>query len=130
MILGIEVSPPDAIRILKRHDWPGNVRELKHFVEKIIVLSKGERINADIIKMELLDSYSKINSNPALPVVVDKTTNKVKIDLILRQLFMLKQDTELIQNILLGNNNFSNEPFAKKDIGNIIEKNLVYQINP
>ena len=97
---------PDAIRILKRHDWPGNVRELKHFVEKIIVLSKGERINADIVKMELLDSYSIVNSNPALPVVVDKTTNKAEIDLILRQLFMLKQDTELIQNILLGNNNF------------------------
>ena len=115
---------PDAIRILKKHDWPGNVRELKHFVEKIIVLSKGERINADIVKMELLDSYSKINSNPALPVVVDKTTNKAEIDLILRQLFMLKQDTELIQNILLGNNNFSNEPFPKKDIGTIIEKNL------
>tara|TARA_B100001248_G_scaffold222503_1_gene179030 strand:- start:794 stop:2014 length:1221 start_codon:yes stop_codon:yes gene_type:complete len=115
---------PDAIRILKRHDWPGNVRELKHFVEKIIVFSKGERINADLVKMELLDSYSKINSNPALPVVVDKTTNKAEIDLILRQLFMLKQDTELIQSILLGNNNFSKESFAKKDIGNIIENNL------
>ncbi len=34
---------PDAIRILKRYSWPGNVRELKHFIEKIIVLSKGER---------------------------------------------------------------------------------------
>ena len=31
---------PDAIRLMKRYDWPGNVRELKHFVEKIIVLSK------------------------------------------------------------------------------------------
>ena len=29
---------------------------------------------------------------------------------------MLKQDTELIQNIMLGNNNFSKESFAKKDI--------------
>ena len=37
---------------------------------------------------------------------------------------MLKQDTELIQSILLGNNNFSKESFAKKDIGNIIENNL------
>ena len=41
---------PEAIRILKRHDWPGNVRELKHFIEKIIVLSKGERIDAEIVK--------------------------------------------------------------------------------
>ena len=93
-------------------------------MEKIIVLSKGERINADIVKMELLDSFSTINSNPALPVVVDKTTNKAEIDLILRQLFMLKQDTELIQKILLGNNSFSKEPFAKNEIGKIIENNL------
>ena len=115
---------PDAIRILKKHDWPGNVRELKHFIEKIIVLSKGERINADIIKEELLESYSSVNSNTALPVIVDKSTNKAEIDLILRQLFLLKQDTELIQNIILRNNKFSNESFAKKDIGDFVEKDL------
>ena len=115
---------PDAIRILKKHDWPGNVRELKHFIEKIIVLSKGERINADLVKEELSDSNSKINSNPALPVVVDKSTNKAEIDLILRQLFMLKQDTELIQNIMLGNNNFAKDASVKKDIGDFVEKNL------
>ena len=115
---------PDAIRILKKHDWPGNVRELKHFIEKIIVLSKGERINADIVKEELLDSYSSVNSNTALPVIVDKSTNRAEIDLILRQLFLLKQDTELIQNIILRNNKFSNESFAKKDIGGFVDENL------
>tara|TARA_B100001248_G_C27245637_1_gene391430 strand:- start:61 stop:804 length:744 start_codon:yes stop_codon:yes gene_type:complete len=115
---------PDAIRILKRHDWPGNVRELKHFIEKIIVMSKGERINADIVKEELLDSFSSINANPALPVVVDKSTNRAEIDLILRQLFLLKQDTELIQNMIVRNNKFSNEPFTKKDFGGFVEKDL------
>ncbi len=37
---------PDAIRVMKKYDWPGNVRELKHFVEKVLVLEKGERITA------------------------------------------------------------------------------------
>ena len=41
------------------------------------------------------------NFNPALPVVMPKSSDKAEIDLILRQLFMLKQDTELIQKILV-----------------------------
>ncbi len=115
---------PEAIRILKRHDWPGNVRELKHFIEKIIVLSKGERIDAEIVKKELLDISSIVNPNPALPVVVDKATNKAEIDLILRQLFLLKQDTELIQNLILKNNSFPQDTIAKKDIGEFVQNNI------
>ena len=72
------------------------------------------------MKEELSDSYPKINST-GLPVVVDKSTNKAEIDLILRQLFMLKQDTELIQNIMLGNNNFAKDASVKKDIGDFVE---------
>ena len=34
---------PEAIRIMKQYNWPGNIRELKNFVEKIMVLEKGER---------------------------------------------------------------------------------------
>ena len=93
---------PDAIRVMKKYDWPGNVRELKHFVEKVLVLEKGERITAQIVEKELMDymPLSPLN-NPSLPVVVQNTTERAEIDLILRQLFMLKQDTELIQKYLL-----------------------------
>ena len=93
---------PEAIRLMKRYDWPGNVRELKHFIEKIIVLNKGERISVENVQKELFDSsIANTSKNSALPVIVDKTTNKAEIDLILRQLFMLKQDTELIQNLMM-----------------------------
>ena len=47
---------PEAIRLMKRYDWPGNVRELKHFIEKIIVLNKGERISVENVQKELFDS--------------------------------------------------------------------------
>ena len=97
---------PDAIRVMKKYDWPGNVRELKHFVEKVLVLEKGERITAQIVEKELMDymPLSPLN-NPSLPVVVHNTTERAEIDLILRQLFMLKQDTELIQKILVKSSN-------------------------
>ena len=93
---------PDAIRLLKQYEWPGNVRELKHFVERILVLEKGERITMDMVQKEMTDLLpEESNFNPALPVVIPKSADKAEIDLILRQLFILKQDTELIQKILV-----------------------------
>jgi len=97
---------PDAVRIMKQYAWPGNVRELKHFVEKVLVLEKGERITADVIERELNSVIpDQVSNNPALPILVSKASDKAEIDLILRQLFMLKQDTELIQKLLVGGAN-------------------------
>ena len=116
---------PEAIRLMKRYDWPGNVRELKHFIEKIIVLNKGERISVENVQKELIDSsIANTSKNSALPVIVDKTTNKAEIDLILRQLFMLKQDTELIQNLILNSKVSNRSPESIKDIGEIVKGNI------
>ena len=94
---------PDAVRVLKQYEWPGNVRELKNFVEKILVLEKGERITAEMVQKELTEVLPLDSTyNPALPVVVSKSSDKAEIDLILRQLFMLKQDTEVIQKMLVS----------------------------
>jgi len=94
---------PNAIRVLKQFDWPGNVRELKHFIEKILVLGRGERISKEMVQKELFANPQPDSiTNPSLPVVIPQSTNKAEIDLILRQLFMLKQDTELIQKMLLN----------------------------
>ena len=97
---------PDAVRMMKQYAWPGNVRELKHFVEKVLVLEKGERITADVIERELNNVIpEQASNNPALPILVSKASDKAEIDLILRQLFMLKQDTELIQKLIVGGAN-------------------------
>ena len=97
---------PDAVRMMKQYAWPGNVRELKHFVEKVLVLEKGERITADVIERELNTvNPDQTSHNPALPILVSKASDKAEIDLILRQLFVLKQDTELIQKLLVGGAN-------------------------
>ena len=94
---------PEGIRVLKQYEWPGNVRELKHFVERILVLKRGERITSEMIQDELMDvlPVDPVN-NLALPVLVNQSTDKAEIDLILRQLFMLKQDTEIIQKMMIS----------------------------
>ena len=43
----------DAMDIVFSHNWPGNVRELENVVERSIVLSRGEVINAEDLPPEL-----------------------------------------------------------------------------
>ena len=93
---------PDAVRTLKQYDWPGNIRELKHFVEKILVLERGERITSEMVQKAMSKVYNTERISNSLPVIVNDESNKAEIDLMLRQLFLLKQDTEIIQKLLVG----------------------------
>ena len=94
---------PDAIRVMKQYDWPGNIRELKNFVEKIMVLEKGERITVDMVNRELNDVLlDSVSDNVQLPIAINRSSEQAEIDIILRQLFLLRQDTELIRNLISG----------------------------
>ena len=90
---------PEAIRSLKNHNWNGNVRELKNFVESIIVLEKGERVTLEMVENQLGSSTSGTPNNPALPVVMSQPTESAERDLILRQLFLLRQDVEFLKQL-------------------------------
>ena len=103
---------PDAIRIMKQYNWPGNIRELKNFVEMIMVFEKGERITVDLVP----DNYH-------LPIAVNSSSQQAEIDIILRQLFLLRQDTELIRNLLAvdkDNNVLRVKPIVSNDNVQII----------
>jgi two-component system response regulator HydG len=45
---------PGASEALTRYDWPGNVRELENLMERLVVLSPRERIEADDLPKVLL----------------------------------------------------------------------------
>ena len=94
---------PEAIRVMKQYDWPGNIRELKNFVEKIMVLEKGERITVDMVNRELNDVLlDSVSDNVQLPIAINRSSEQAEIDIILRQLFLLRQDTELIRKLIAG----------------------------
>lgn len=93
---------PDALRLMKQFDWPGNVRELKNFVESIIVMERGERITAEMVQKKLGNKLPQFQSNPNLPVVVNTSAEQVERELMLRQLFMLRQDVDIIKNVVTG----------------------------
>jgi DNA-binding NtrC family response regulator len=52
---GIPYKPlsPEAIELLKGCDWPGNVRELENTLERAVILSRGDQIEAEDIWLPL-----------------------------------------------------------------------------
>ena len=90
---------PESIRVMKNYPWDGNVRELKNFVESIIVLEKGERITVDMVQKQLGINKAGIHDNTALPVVVPQPAETAERELILRQLFLLRQDVEFLKQV-------------------------------
>jgi DNA-binding NtrC family response regulator len=94
---------PEAIRLMKQYEWPGNVRELKNFVERIIVLEKGERITREMIEQHLEPVLPVIQVNSKLPVVLDQSPERAERELILRQLLLLRQDVEDIKKMMTNN---------------------------
>ena len=91
---------PEATRLMKQYDWPGNVRELKNFVESILVLERGERITAEMVARQL--QPSKVAENPHLPVLVDRSPDQAEREIMLRQIFLMRQDIQDIKEVLSG----------------------------
>src|SRR4029453_2629963 len=40
---------PDVVPVLEGYGWPGNVRELRNVVERMAILTRGERITVESI---------------------------------------------------------------------------------
>ena len=90
---------PEAIRAMKNHPWKGNVRELKNFVDSIIVLEKGERITVEMVEKQMGVNPNETRDNLALPVVMQQPPEAAERELILRQLFLLRQDVEFLKQL-------------------------------
>jgi two-component system nitrogen regulation response regulator NtrX len=43
----------DVVSLLERHSWPGNVRELRNVVERMAILTPGDRITVESIPIEI-----------------------------------------------------------------------------
>ncbi len=91
---------PEATRLMKQYDWPGNVRELKNFVESTLVLEKGQRITAEMVARQL--QPAKVPLNPNLPIVVDRSPEQAEREILLRQIFLMRQDIQDIKESVSG----------------------------
>ena len=113
---------PESIRAMKNFAWNGNVRELKNFVESIIVLEKGERITVEMVEKQLGLNKGGVHDNTALPVVVPQPAESAERELILRQLFLLRQDVEFLKQMASEGSSISSQvgvPVIPKTSGEI-----------
>jgi len=49
----------EAAEELRQYSWPGNIRELRNVVERLILLSAGETVDSDYVRLVLPSSTSK-----------------------------------------------------------------------
>ena len=53
---------PKAIEKLKQHNWPGNIRELEHNIEKVVILSENEYIDATDFDFRRTNNFPSLTS--------------------------------------------------------------------
>ena len=51
--LGSKQFAPEAVHLLQCHAWPGNVRELRNLVERLVIMTPGEMIQAEDVALFL-----------------------------------------------------------------------------
>jgi two-component system nitrogen regulation response regulator NtrX len=49
----IKQLSPEVLQALSTHHWPGNVRELKNLIERLVIMTPGERIDLAALPAEL-----------------------------------------------------------------------------
>ncbi len=91
----------DAFQVMKKYHWPGNVRELKNFVESLLVIQMGQRITGDMVT-KALGLAGSDSTNPNLPVFIDRESDDVERELILRQLLFIRQEINEIKQMIHG----------------------------
>jgi propionate catabolism operon transcriptional regulator len=47
----IKMIDEDVYPLLQRYHWPGNVRELRNMVERMVLLAKEGKIDAEMVQM-------------------------------------------------------------------------------
>ena len=87
----IEGMTSDAINVLSAYSWPGNVRELRNTIEKMVVLSRGDRLTARDVPLNIRESAQRdgiASSSGALKVSAGGSladTERAKILAVLRR---------------------------------------------
>ncbi len=60
----------EVMNALTAHDWPGNVRELENSIERLVVLSDGDKLSADVLRLDRTRATGRNvrGSTPAAPL--------------------------------------------------------------
>lgn len=94
----------DATELLMDYEWFGNVRELRNVIESLIVLERGEKINASTLIKYLQPPSAQSTSSSLMPVShsAQKSADVlIQQELIYRALLQLQADMNDVKSLLL-----------------------------
>ena len=59
---------PRALDALTAYNWPGNVREMENLMERVVIMSEGERIDLSLLRAQLgSGAQSRTREDPPAP---------------------------------------------------------------
>ena len=90
---------PQAMNLMMKAPWEGNVRELRNFIESVFVLEDSKMIRPETVS-DHLGNIEERSYDTRFPVRVNREADQVERELILRQLFHIRQDVEDIKKKL------------------------------
>ncbi|MDZ7269001.1 MAG: sigma-54 dependent transcriptional regulator [candidate division KSB1 bacterium] len=88
-----------ALRLMQDYYWPGNVRELRNFVEMLIVLQRGRRVDENAVRQHL---PRKSEYDRRLPVPLNRRSEEVEREFIYRALVDLKNEIAQLRELIIG----------------------------
>jgi len=85
---------PEAMSVLAGLPWPGNVRELRNIIERVVIMTPGDRIEARHIPMPLLggSGSSPDSGSPRLPTTAFASLAEAREDFAKRYIWKKYQE--------------------------------------
>ncbi len=87
---------PDAVELMRRYPWPGNVRELKNIVERLMIMTAGNVVRPENVRMTLKLDRSA-DEPDAEDILMRDSWKEAKADF--ERAFLLKKLQEFDGNI-------------------------------
>ncbi len=88
-----------AMKTMQDYHWPGNARELRNFVEMLIVIERGRRIDEATLLRHL---PRKNDFARPLPVPTNRLSEEVEREFIYRALVDLKNEIAQLRELIVG----------------------------
>ncbi len=91
----------EALVRIQAHSWPGNIRELRNMIERAVLMSDGERIEADDIGLpDSPGDEGKSGWRPELPpdgIALDQVERAVVLEALRRTRYVQKEAAQLLR---------------------------------
>jgi DNA-binding NtrC family response regulator len=88
----------DVLGALLRYDWPGNVRELENLVQRMIIMSVGDKISMDVLPQNLM--VEKATFGKTLDYMSPQSLDDIEAYFIRKTLSECKGDRAMAASIL------------------------------